>query len=98
MQKPLYFYLIMEIGEQLSEQAQFVVIAKGKLQDCIDRAKSGIEQGHTIAVLGKGSKIGTAISICEILKRQYTLKQESRIFTKEFQGKPHSCIEIKLKQ
>ena len=44
------------------------------MQDCIDRAKLGIEQGHTIAVLGKGSKIGTAISICEILKRQYTLK------------------------
>jgi hypothetical protein len=44
------------------------------LQECIDRAKSGIEQGHTIAVLGKGEKIGTAITIVEILKRQYTLK------------------------
>lgn len=52
-------------------EGYLAVIAKGKLQDCIERALIGLEQGGKIAVLGKSSSISMAISIIEIIKRQY---------------------------
>lgn len=47
------------------------VIAKGKVQDCVDRALKAIENKEPVAVLGKAASMSKAISIAEILKRQY---------------------------
>ena len=79
-----------------------MVIAKGKLELCIERAMEGISLGKQIVILGKGSKLTSAISIAEICKRKHfelsniELKQQNRIFRKSFNDKILSCIEIKL--
>ena len=78
-----------------------VVIAKGKIHDCVDRALDGLCAGKQIAILGKSDSLTKAISIAEITKRnleenQHEVIQQSRIYRKQFGEKVCNCIEIKL--
>jgi hypothetical protein len=45
------------------------VIAKGKIQDCVERARQAIENKQQAVILGKASSMSKAISIAEIIKR-----------------------------
>lgn len=86
----------------MEPEQSLVVIASGKLEECIQRSLDGLKANRSLAILGKAGTINTAISICEIVKRKMQenegieLKQESRIYKKEFGASCLSCIEIKL--
>ncbi len=91
-----YLIILMEPDSSL------VVIAGGKLEESIQRSLDGLSANKSLAILGKAGTINTAISVCEIVKRKVLenegleLKQENRIYKKEFGSRCLSCIEIKL--
>lgn len=54
----------------VNENTTVIVIAKGKIDDCVKRAQDGIKVNKQVVVLGKSHTINKAISITEIIKRQ----------------------------
>jgi len=47
-----------------------VVIAKGKISECVLRATDALKNNQVVAILGKQHSISMAVTIAEITKRE----------------------------